>query len=101
MNELNKFGLAALTFTTLVLPIDYYASCDIKFEKGIKEHKDIEKIIFNQEFTNTEAIIEENSNEITSNFHTIKEFVSKLVNNSKQIDQDFADAIDEGFWDLI
>ncbi len=101
MNDLNKLGITALTFSSLILPPDYYSQYEPKYRDHLNDHCHFEKVLYPQANTNIEAIIEDNGIDVINSFHTLKEFVSKLVNNSKQVEQDFADALEEGYWELI
>lgn len=103
--DFNKFAIVgfATTFSAATL-ISSLGGSDFlvpEYNYNFHKHMQLEKILYNYEQTNTDLVIEEYSEETLNEFGIITDFVSKLINNSKQLDKEFAEALNKGFWEII
>lgn len=101
-NNLNKFAIiGTFTIASIAQPLASSDMNDLENNYILNNPTHSQKLNYDFDTTNTDLVWEENDRESLENFNTLTEFVSKLVKNSKQLDKEFVDAINKGYWNLL
>lgn len=87
-----SYLLASYLLTTEAIPSEYHSILPLHSGTGYKWEEQLKDAVY---------FIDEKNQEILEKATIIHEFASKLIENSEDLDPDYARIVSEKFWDLI